>query len=241
MKLTLSIRALVCALTATLIMAGLPMHCSAADDGRFMPPGDLIPGSGRGSADATVLYPNMRFPIEDGPAFAGSQLYGVGGLKGRDGDSCDDQNYSFPWRDNFCELRKSDLALCDSGGHQGQDLRPATCRANHYWAVATEDGVIAQIGRFGVTLQTAQGTLYRYVHLNTADLAVHELQRVKRGDRIGKISNNWVDKLPIHLHFDIKDSVRIGDDVRATFVPPYSSLVHAYQAMPVNPSAANQL
>jgi murein DD-endopeptidase MepM/ murein hydrolase activator NlpD len=201
-----------------------------ADD-RFLRPGDLIPGSGQGVTGTDVFYPGMRFPIEQAPAFAGSQLYGVGGLKGRDGDSCDDANYTYPWRDNFCELRKTDLAMCASGGHQGQDLRPATCRANYYWAVAAEDGVIAQVGRFGVTLQTASGTLYRYVHLNTSDLAVHEMQKVSRGDRIGKISNNWVDRLPIHLHFDIKDAVKIGEREEVVFMPPYTSLVQSYKTL----------
>lgn len=201
---------------------------SALADDRFTPPGDLLPDSGKGIANSAVLYPEIRFPIEQGPAYANSHFYGVGGLRGRDGDSCDDANYSYPWRDNFCEYRKSDLPLCPSGGHQGQDLRPATCRANYYWAVAVDDGVIVQIGRFGVTLQTASGTLYRYVHLNTSDLAVHELKKVSRGDRIGKISNNWVDRLPIHLHFDVKDAVMIADNTEVVFVSPYTSLVQSY-------------
>lgn len=201
---------------------------SALADNRFMPPGDLLPGSGKGIENSAVLYPGIRFPIEQGPAYANSHFYGVGGLRGRDGDSCDDANYSYPWRDNFCEYRKSDLPLCPSGGHQGQDLRPATCRANYYWTVAVDDGVIAQIGRFGVTLQTASGTLYRYVHLNMSDLAVHELAKVSRGDRIGKISNNWVDRLPVHLHFDVKDAVLIGNKTEVVFVLPYTSLVQSY-------------
>lgn len=200
-------------------------------DGRFMPPGALLPHSGNGVASNAVLYPAMRFPIEGGPAYAVSPTYGVGGPRGGEGDSCDGTNYAYPWRDNFCELRKTDLALCPSGGHFGQDLRPATCRANHYWAVAAEDGVIVQVGRFSVTLQTADGTLHRYVHLNTADLAVRELQAVKRGARIGRISNNWVDKLPIHLHFDVKDAVDVDGRVVVAFVPPYASLVQAYRQL----------
>jgi len=197
-------------------------------DNRFMPPGDLLQDSGSGIANNAVFFPGIRFPIEQGPAFANSHFYSVGGQRGSDGDSCDDANYSYPWRDNFCEYRKSNLPLCSSGGHQGQDLRPATCRANYYWAVAVDDGVIVQIGRFGVTLQTPSGSLYRYVHLNTSELAVHELEKVSRGDRIGKISNNWIDKLPVHLHFDVKDTVMIGNKMEVVFIPPYTSLVQSY-------------
>lgn len=200
-------------------------------DQRFHPAGALLPDSGKGVAAATVLYPGMRFPIESGPAYANSHFYGVGGQRGSAGDSCDDTNYGYPWRDNFCEFRKSDLPLCASGGHQGQDLRPATCRANFHWAVAAEDGVIVQIGRFSVTLQTPSGTLHRYVHLNTGDLAVRELQQVKRGARIGKISNTWVDKLPIHLHYDVKDALAIDGRTEVVFVPPYATLVDAYRRL----------
>jgi hypothetical protein len=212
-------------------LCALTVLAHARADERFLPPGMLIPGSGSGVASATVLFPAMRFPIEQGAAYANSHFYGVGGQRGAAGDSCDDANYAYPWRDNFCELRRADLPVCASGGHQGQDLRPATCRANFHWAVAADAGVIVQIGRFSVTLQTADGTLYRYVHLNTNDLAVQELQSVARGARIGKISNNWVDKLPIHLHFDVKDAVAIGERTEVLFVPPYTSLVQSYQQL----------
>ena len=210
------------------VLGALALPALAGNDDRFLPPGALLPGSGSGVASTAVLYPDMRFPIEKGAAYASSHFYGVGGQRGKAGDSCDDTNYAYPWRDNFCELRKDNLPFCLSGGHQGQDLRPATCRANFHWAVAADDGVIVQIARFSVTLQTAAGTLYRYVHLNTSDLAVRELQPVARGARIGRISNNWIDKLPIHLHFDVKDTIKVGQQTLVTFVPPYASLVESY-------------
>ena len=53
---------------------------SALADNRFMPPGDLLPGSGKGIENSAVLYPGIRFPIEQGPAYANSHFYGVGGL-----------------------------------------------------------------------------------------------------------------------------------------------------------------
>lgn len=212
----------------SLFILGVSMTSALAEN-LFMAPGDLLPDSGKGISNNAVFYPGIRFPIEQGPAYGNSHFYGVGGGRGPDGDSCDHSNYSYPWRDNFCEYRKSDLPLCQSGGHFGQDLRPATCRASYHWAVAVDDGVIAQIGRFSVTLQTASGTLFRYVHLDMTDLPVHELEKVSRGDRIGKISNNWVDdSLPIHLHFDVKDAIMIGNKPEVVFMPPYSSLVDSY-------------
>lgn len=55
-------------------------------------------------------------------------------------------NYMYPWRDTFCEYRGYSQAnsLCNggNGGHQGQDIRPASLSKNTYWAVAAEDGVI---------------------------------------------------------------------------------------------------
>ncbi len=37
-------------------------------------------------------------------------------------------NYSYPWQDNFCETRDFQAGQCPGGfGHQGQDIRPATC------------------------------------------------------------------------------------------------------------------
>lgn len=199
---------------------------SASSQDRFFPPGDLLEGSGVGVKSPAIFLPGIRFPLEEGPAFANSPFYGVGGQRGSKGDTCDKANFSYPWRDNFCESRKADLALCQSGGHQGQDIRPATCELNHYWVVAVDDGVIVQVGRFSVTLQNAAGTLYRYVHLG--DVVVKELDKVSRGDRIGKVSNHWVDDLPMHLHFDVKDTLVADGKARAVFVPPYSSLVASY-------------
>jgi murein DD-endopeptidase MepM/ murein hydrolase activator NlpD len=199
---------------------------SALSENRFFAPGDLLEGSGIGVKSKAIFLPGIRFPLEEGPAFANSQFYGVGGQRGNAGDTCDKANFSYPWRDNFCEFRKADLPLCQAGGHQGQDIRPATCELNRYWAVAVDDGVIVQVGRFSVTLQNSAGTLYRYVHLG--DVAVKELDKVSRGDRIGKVSNHWVGDLPMHLHFDVKDTVTVDGKAKPVFVPPYSSLVASY-------------
>jgi hypothetical protein len=119
-------------------------------------PGDLIPGTGfkrrSGVADYTV-YSKIRFPIADAPAFANSQSFmnwgnceatgrsgagsrgGVGAYRCRVSgqtliwDESAADNYSYPWRDNFCEHRYFFVGQCPAGlGHQGQDIRPASCK-----------------------------------------------------------------------------------------------------------------
>lgn len=206
---------------------------SRADEVIFLAPGDLASGSGKGRKDATVYYPDIRFPIESGPAYANSQVYNPGGSGSSEPDQCSEKNYSYPWRDNYCESRGWKMQLCPSGtGHQGQDIRPATCNANTYWAVAVSDGVIVSIGSFSVTLQSPEGTLFRYLHLQMNDLAIQLGDHVEKGDRIGKVSNWFGDsKTTVHLHFDIKDSVTIGGKVHQVYMPPYASLVASYRKL----------
>ena len=219
---------------ATLALTVVPVAL-LAQDARFQPPGQIPNGQGEGVAQSTVLYPEMRFPIERGPAFANSQVYGHGGQYGPGGGQCDPANYSYPWQDNFCEKRGHANLLCKTGkGHQGQDIRPATCKANMYWAVAVEDGVIAQIGTFSVTLQGRSGATYRYLHLNMKNLAARMLDPIAKGERIGQVSDTFKNGAPTtrHLHFEIIDAYRVGNRTVATFLPPYSSLVAAYKKLP---------
>jgi murein DD-endopeptidase MepM/ murein hydrolase activator NlpD len=201
--------------------------------------GDLIPGSGSGYLDRTVWAPNLCFPLET-TGFANSQVYGAGGAKGPPGltSQCDSMNYGLPWRDNFCEARGYASPVCASGqGHQGQDIRPATCKKNEYWVLAAEDGIITDIGSYTVTLTAAAAPhrVYRYLHMEMADLAVHEGDSVHAGDHLGKASNNFgATPTTIHLHFEIRAGVSgvTGDGkpvVLHTFLPPYLSLVGAYQ------------
>lgn len=201
-------------------------------DSQFSDPGKLEPNSGQGFTDTRIFLPNMRFPIERAPAFVNSQVYRPGG-SAVDGSQCDSRNYSYPWRDNYCESRSWSMPLCAAGkGHQGNDIRPSTCQRNTHWAVAADNGVITSIGTYSVTLQTAQGTIYRYLHLQMDDLAIRLNQRVHRGDRVGKVSNYFgTTSTTTHLHFDVKDSVRVGNSVRVVYVPPYSSLVNSYKKL----------
>ena len=179
-----------------------------------------------------VWVPGMRFPIENAPAFANSQVFGVGGSNGPAGNGqCDMRNYSFPWHDNFCENRSYTTALCPSGtGHQGQDIRPATCRRSMYRAVAAEAGQITQIGTYTVYLTADSGRLYRYLHMDMNRLLVGVGARVTRGQPLGFVSNDFgMTSTTIHLHFEIKAAVTRNGISTFTWVPPYSSLVAAYE------------
>jgi hypothetical protein len=212
----------------------------------FFPAGSLETGSGTGTTDASVLVPDMVFPIKDAPAFPQSQVYRFGGgVKG--GDQCDARNFAAPWRDNFCERRSTEnttIWCAIKGVHLGQDIRvgtPEGCRAERsakaidrtrYAVVAVDDGVISNVGSYSVSLR-GNGRIYRYLHLNMAKLSVQTGQSVKKGDLIGYVSNDFGGTpTTLHLHFEIKlNTAENGWQ----FAPPYSSLVAAYQRRENNP------
>lgn len=197
--------------------------------------GALHPGSGSGASDPTLWAAGMRFPIEQAPAYANSQVYGYGGFAAPGpGGQCDDRNYSYPWRDNFCETRSWTNGMCPAGkGHQGQDIRPATCEKKAHWAVAAESGRITSIGSYTVTLLGDSGRIYRYLHLDMAGVnalfPTPASRNVERGQHIGKVSADFGgNATTIHLHFEIKAPVASGGGGAVTFVPTYSSLVDSY-------------
>jgi hypothetical protein len=199
-----------------------------ADTFSYLPPGDLIEGSGDGRVDEIIYAPGMRFPIEAGPAFANSQVYNKGGYQGPAGGQCDDTNYAYPWQDNYCEIRTWEMPLCPAGtGHQGQDIRPATCEAGVHWAVAAADGTITNVGNYSVYLTGKDGTRYDYLHMSDVQVAVGE--DVVRGEHMGRVSNMFGGTpTTIHLHFNLRQNVSGVGDV---YVPPYTSLIAAYQVL----------
>ncbi|KYF99267.1 peptidase M23, partial [Sorangium cellulosum] len=201
---------------------------ASADPFSYHPAGELAPGSGEGRADDVVYAPSMRFPLEEGPAFANSQVYSKGGSAGPAGGQCDADNYAYPWRDNYCESRSWDMPLCPSGaGHQGQDVRPPTCEAGKHWVVAVADGTITSVGGYSVYLTGEDGTRYDYLHMS--NVQVSPGQDVSRGERIGKVSNVFgATPTTIHLHFNVRQSL---SGVGMVYVPPYTSLVAAYRAL----------
>lgn len=203
------------------------------------PAGALLPGTGSGYLDRTVWAPQLCFPFEEA-AYPNSQVYGPGGGMGPAGkpSQCDPSNYSLPWRDNFCESRGYVTPLCASGkGHQGQDIRPASCKKNVHWVIAAEDGIITDITSYTVTLTASAPPhrTYRYLHMRMSELAVAEGKVVKRGDRLGRASNDFGGTpTTIHMHFEIRAGVTglstDGKPVKVlTFLPPYLSLVKAYE------------
>lgn len=201
----------------------------------YYPPGELKPstsGSGR-EGDNYIYAPGIRFPLENAPAYINSQVYGIGGLHGPRGSLCDPRNYQYPWSDNYCETRGWSMPLCHGGkGHQGVDIRSSTCEKRKYYAVAVEDGVITSIGTYTVSLRGASGRTYRYLHMDSNTLQVQKGQYVGRGQRLGLISDNMGGtSTSIHLHFDMRQTVKIGGTSKQIFVPPYSSLVEAYKRL----------
>jgi MYXO-CTERM domain-containing protein len=193
----------------------------------YDPPGQLVAGSGKGRVDMNVYAPGIRFPIENGPAFANSQVWGHGGNEGT-GSQCDKENFSYPWHDNYCETRDWDMPLCPGGvGHQGQDIRAASCKPGVHPTVAVADGTITSIGSYSVYLTTADGTRFDYLHMQ--DVAVKEGQKVKRGDPMGKVSNQFGGSATtVHLHFNIRQNVA---GVGSVYVPGYLSLIKSYETL----------
>lgn len=208
--------------------------------------GDLEPTSGTGSPDETVFVPDLLFPIRDAAAHPQSQVYRFGGgVKG--GDQCDARNFAAPWRDNYCESRSrtTTTPYCEETGvHLGQDIRvgdregclaerstPAADRTR-YEVVAVEDGVISNVGSYSVNVR-ANGRIYRYMHLNMSQLKVAMGQSVKKGDIIGYVSNDFGGTpTTLHLHFEIKVNTA---EHGWQYVPPYTSLLAAYQRREANP------
>ena len=222
---------------AALLILLLVASPAAAQSFTYAPPGELVGGSGTGRVDDTVYAPGIRFPIESAPAYANSQVWGRGGSQGGGGSQCDAANFSYPWHDNYCETRTWSMPLCPAGeGHQGQDIRAASCENRVHWAVAAEDGTITSIGSYSVYLTSPDGTRFDYLHMN--DVAVHVGDHVTRGQRMGKVSNQFDGTgTTVHLHFNIYRNV---SGVGMVYVPTYMSLVRSYEALiapPLPPDA----
>ncbi len=213
-------------------------------------PGDVLPKTlfdfgSVGVTEAPVVSPLMRFPLESGPAFANSQIFMSGGYgyawttkivyPGPEGTQNARQNFDYPWRDNFCEVRRRDAAGCPGGvGHQGQDLRPATCEKGVHWAVAAEDSIVKELGENHMVLLYGleTGQVYVYLHMERPpELGVVVGAKVKKGQRIGKVSNilSATDVTTTHLHFEIWAGGE-QDGAAKGVVPlsPYTSLVESY-------------
>ncbi len=222
---------------ALVLLAGASMSSSAfAQAFSYTPPGKLYPANaGKGVAENRALAETMRFPIESGPAYANSQVWGRGGYLLGKGAECDKENFSYPWHDNYCEARDWNMPLCPGGtGHQGQDIRAASCKDKTHWTVATVDGTIISASGPGtgnpgyqVLLVGADGTRYRYLHMS--NVIVKTGQKVKQGQRLAQVSREFNGTpTTVHLHFDLMQNVAPHGLV---FVSPYMSLVRSYERL----------
>ena len=223
-----------------------------ADDGgfTFKPAGELIPSSGSGFADSTNYREGIRFPIESAPAYLNSQVYRNGGSIespenpriGTDGEGnailefnqCDFSNYDYPWQDNFCENRNWKNGFCPNDkGHQGVDIRGATCENDTTVVVAAEDGTVVATAPHLVQIQSDdETTYYNYLHMSSVTVGYGD--SVSRGQPIGKVSNLGSSGTPsttIHLHFEIKQNFELDGEQGLHRVPPYATLIDAYQRL----------
>lgn len=207
----------------------------------YYAPGDLIPDTGTGYTEDTVFAPDITFPIKDAPASVQSIVFRPGGgVVG--GDQCDPSNYHPAWRDNYCERRSTSRSgsFCASDRtSQRVTIRVGTaedCRTLRsqdpaerglHEVVAVADGIITYIGSYSVRLTDAFGTDYIYYHLNMNRLQVNLNDAIEAGHVIGYVSNDFGGTpTNFHLGFEIIQQV---DDRGSVRVPPYMSLVRAYE------------
>ena len=262
-------------------------------DFTYYSPGDLIPETGArkmpGRADYHV-YAAMRFPIANAPAYVKSQSFMPWGdcyKSGREGPlgkkdafySCRVNglplvfnesapiNFSYPWRDNFCERRDFLVGQCPGGiGHQGEDIRPASCVLHNAGAdrcmpyqhtvAAVRDGLIwrnpGNLGAYIVVNTENDLVRFRYLHMNPKFMDADALlsgRQVSEGEIIGRVATwgDYENGTSYHIHFNMQVFTKIG----WVWVNPYMSLVLAYERQigargteikpgdPVPPSAAN--
>ncbi|MEJ2625856.1 MAG: M23 family peptidase [Pseudolabrys sp.] len=244
-------------------------------DFTYFSPGFLIPGTGLkpglgGRADYTV-YGDLRFPLKNAPDFANSQSFNNWGncdttgrsprRLGRKGmhytcrvngrslvfDESAGRNYAYPWRDNFCEHRRYFAGQCPGGqGHQGQDIRPSSCKMFNAGAdrclpyphdvVAPADSMVLRARHREALLffvNTASAHLrIRYMHMSPKHMDAAGLlsgRRVARGDDIGTVGNynDFAGGTTYHLHVDLQVPTEVG----WSLVNPYMTLASAYERL----------
>ncbi len=244
-----------------------------SDDFTYYGPGDLIENSGwrkmHGRVDYHV-YARMRFPIADAPAYVISQSFmpwgdcyrtGKVGRTGKKGapyhcklnskqlvfDESAPENFNYPWRDNFCELRDYLVGQCPGGyGHQGQDIRPANCvlknaqadrcQPYHHTVAAVHDGIVRRssghLGAYIVVNTADERVRFRYLHMNPNMMDADGLlngRQVSEGEIIGKVAT-WGDfenGTSYHINFNIQVFTTVG----WVWVNPYMTLVAAYERL----------
>jgi hypothetical protein len=242
-------------------------------DFTYYGPGDLIENTGWKKMPGRIdhhVYARMRFPIAYAPAYVKSQSFlpwgdcyrtGRVGRMGKKGalyrckvndkplvfDESAAVNFTYPWRDNFCEQRDFLVGQCPGGyGHQGEDIRSAQCvlynaeadRCLPYqdYVAAVRDGVIRRmpgnLGAYIVVNSENEHVRFRYLHLNPKFMDADGLlngRQVSEGEIIAKVAT-WGDSengTSYHLHFNIQVFTSVG----WVWVNPYMTLVAAYERL----------
>ncbi|MBX9846772.1 MAG: M23 family metallopeptidase [Xanthobacteraceae bacterium] len=216
----------------------------------YYAPGQIQSGTGfrnKGGRQDYTVYSQIRFPLAEAPAYAGSERYHRG-PKTRIADPNDIQPAQIaqnPWRDNFCERRGFSVSQCPTGiGHQGQDLRPLICRPAPNSdrcdppgdVVAARGGVILrapkQEAAYLFVNSANEHIRFRYLHMSPRKMDADNLlsgRRVYEGEVIGEVGNYSMREngTSYHLHFDIQVPTRHG----WVLVNPYMTLVAAYERL----------
>jgi len=245
---------------------------ATSPDFTYYAPGDILPGTGmhgRGGQPDTTVYSKIRFPMAHAPAYTNSQsfmnwgncdLTGRVSLGGRGREAAyrcrvnevpllhdETKNYTYPWRDNFCEHRYWHVTQCPAGlGHQGEDIRPSSCKLRNEGAdrcepyqdqvVAVRDGVAwretSDEALYLTTDAPGEHIRFRYLHMNPHMLDFAGMvsgHEVAEGDVLGPVGDYGKREggTTYHLHFDMQVPTRQG----WVFVNPYMTLVAAYERL----------
>ncbi len=209
----------------------------------YRPSGDIIArsrSSKRGGHVDWTAYSQIRFPIEEAPAFVRSQSFTRRGKSSQ-------PSTGYLWRDNFCEARSFNVGQCPSGyGHQGEDIRPGACPLHsevkqscdpkQQGVVAVRDGVLIRSPKQqAATLQINtrnEHIRFRYMHMNPSSMDADGIlngRAVTEGEKIGVVSNylDFPNGTSLHLHFDVQVFTRDG----WIWVNPYATLISAYERL----------
>jgi hypothetical protein len=218
-------------------------------DFTYLPPGDIIPGSGyrkQGGQADFYAYSQIRFPLEKAAAFVRSQSFRNRKPSSKSLDQLANRSDRHPWQDSFCEARDFGVGQCAGGfGHQGQDIRTVCspgnegterCDPRQQAVVAVRHGVLIRSPKQqAATLQINtrnEHLRFRYMHMNPADMDAGGIlsgRRVEEGEKIGVMSNylDHANGTTRHLHFDVQVFTRDG----WLWVNPYVTLISAYERL----------
>ena len=241
----------------------------------YFAPGKLLPGTSqdkKGGVTTKLLWgpPDLGFPIKDAPAHANSQTFMHAGdclmqkitLAGGkykckqnpgkilDGREDNPENYSYPWRDNYCEER-DDVSReprdcpAPKRGHEGQDIRPKDCVISggrcaidrlDTVAVTTGEAWWTPVNHVRLIANDGTDLYYMYLHMSPTGISSAGLTQgvpmhVTPGVKVGQVGN-WMKTDPnqttAHLHLEIRKQHEMCGTYGCT-VAPYWTLIRAYE------------